>query len=264
VTRSGKVGLIGFVLILIACLVGPLILGDPNKTNLSAAFAGPSASYPLGADGVGRDILTRTLAGGRMDILIAVVASLISFSIGTVLGVAIGYSRGHWTDVAMRALDVLQAFPLLIFAMLLVAFLSHTWTTLVLAIGVAMIPIFIRLTHRETLALRDEPFIDAARCVGNPTWRVLGRHVLPNVITSSLVHLTTTMGAAIIVVGALSFVGVGVQPPTAEWGAMVKEGAEYVATGQWWMALVPGVAVALTVLCLHLIGEGLITSRGVR
>jgi len=253
--RRELLGGVLFAAIVLACLIGPLFADAPNTTNLAARLAAPSGAHWFGTDDIGRDIFARVLVGGRMDLLIGISGALVSAIVGCTLGVLLGAWGGRAGEVVMRSLDVIQAFPLLVFAFALLAFLSRSVLTIVLAVAFVNIPIFIRLTRTETLVVVQLPFVEAARCSGNPRWRLLLRHVLPNVMTSSLAQLTTTAGFAIILTGGLSFLGVGIQPPTAEWGSMVAEGAQYLESGQWWTAVFPGLAIVLTVMSIQLVGD---------
>lgn len=264
---SVLVGGVVFGGIVAVALLAPVIAPHPNQIANAPSLASPSWGHLMGTDDTSRDVLARVLDAARIDLLIALVGALISFGIGSVCGLFLGYVRGKGSELAMRVLDVVQAFPLLVFGLALVSFLAPRFgvtAMLIVAVAFVSIPVFIRLVRSETLAVAEMPFVEAARAVGNPTWRIVLRHVLPNVVTSSLVQLTTTAGYAILTVGALSFVGVGVQPPRPEWGLMILQGSQVLVTGQWWPAVFPGVALFVTVLSLHLMGEGFVRLRRVR
>lgn len=266
-TGSVVVGGIVFLGIVLVALLAPVIAPNPNEIASAPPLSGPGWPHLMGTDDTSRDVLSRVLDAARIDLLIAVAGALISFAIGTVTGLFLGYVRGRGSELVMRVLDVVQAFPLLVFGLALVSFLAPRFgvtAMLIVAVAFVSVPVFIRLVRSETLAVAEMPFVEAARAVGNPTWRIVLRHVLPNVLTSSLVQLTTTAGYAILTVGALSFVGVGVQPPRAEWGLMILQGSQVLVTGQWWPAVFPGVALFVTVLSLHMMGEGFVRLRRVR
>jgi peptide/nickel transport system permease protein len=266
-TGSVIAGGIAFFGIVLVALLASVIAPHPNAIAAAPSLASPSWGHLMGTDDTSRDILARVLDAARVDLLIAVLGALISFGIGSVTGLFLGYFRGKGSELMMRVLDVVQAFPLLVFGLALVSFLAPRFGVtpmLIVAVAFVSIPVFIRLVRSETLAVAEMPFVEAARSVGNPTWRVVLRHVLPNVLTSSLVQLTTTAGYAILTVGALSFVGVGVQPPRAEWGLMILQGSQVMVTGQWWPSIFPGVALFVTVLSLHMMGEGFVRLRSVR
>lgn len=262
--NSGLAGLVIFCIIVILAILAPIIRPDPNAVNLLAPLKAPSWAHPFGTDASGRDQLARVLAAARVDLMIAVVGSLISFAIGSAIGVLVGYVRGPLGEIPMRVLDAIQAFPLLILALAMLAFLGQSISTIIYAVAFVNIPIFIRLVRSETLAVRDLSYMEAARCVGLPTRRIIGRHLLPNVMTSSLTQLTTTAGYAILLTGGLSFLGVGVQPPTSEWGALIESGVEYLVTKQWWLTVFPGLAIVITVLSLQMMSEYFVRRRRVR
>lgn len=266
-TGSVIAGGIAFFGIVLVALLAPVIAPHPNAIAAAPSLASPSWSHLMGTDDTSRDVLARVLDAARVDLLIAVLGALISFGIGSVTGLFLGYFRGKGSELVMRVLDVVQAFPLLVFGLALVSFLAPRFGVtpmLIVAVAFVSIPVFIRLVRSETLAVAEMPFVEAARSVGNPTWRVVLRHVLPNVLTSSLVQLTTTAGYAILTVGALSFVGVGVQAPRAEWGLMILQGSQVMVTGQWWPSIFPGIALFVTVLSLHMMGEGFVRLRSLR
>jgi peptide/nickel transport system permease protein len=253
-----------FGLLALACILAPLIRPGPNTINFAAQLKGPSFTHPFGTDELGRDVLARVLAGGRVDLLIGVVGTLLAYVVGTVIGVGLGYYRGRAGEVAMRGLDAIQAFPLLIFALALLAFIGQSVTTILYAVAFVNIPIFIRLVRVETLSVRDLPYIEAARCVGNPPLRIIRRHILPNVLTSSLTQLTTSIGYAILLTGALSFLGVGIRPPSPEWGSMIQEGSQVLLTGSWWISIFPGVVLFIAVISLQIMGGAVVRSRRIR
>jgi peptide/nickel transport system permease protein len=252
-----------FLTIFVLCLAAPLFTADPNEPDLLGTLQPPSAEHWFGTDGSGRDVFARVLHGGRVDILLAVVGVLLSFAVGGPLGLMLGFFRNRLTEAVMRVLDVLQAFPLLVFALTLLAFTGPEYETFIYAIAFVATPLFLRLVRSETLAVRARPFVEAAEAAGNPRLRVMFRHVLPNVLTSALTQLTTSMASAILLIGALSFLGVGIRPPTAEWGSMIHEGRTYAVTGQWWPTMFPGLGIVLTVLALHTMGEGFVRRRRV-
>jgi peptide/nickel transport system permease protein len=258
------VGAILFALIVALALLAPVIRGGENDINLFAISQGPSWAHPFGTDASGRDQLARVLAAARVDLLIGIVGVLLSFVVGGGIGLLLGYRAGRGSAIFMRGLDALQAFPLLIFALALLAFLGQHVSTIIYAVAFVNVPIFIRLVRTESLSVGQQPFIEAARSVGNPPWRVVSHHLLPNVLTASLTQLTTAVGTAIMLTGGLSFLGVGVQQPTPEWGSLIQVGTQSLSTGRWWLSVFPGLALLITVIALQLIGEGFVRSRRVR
>lgn len=261
---SRNVGLAILALIVVGAVIIPWILADRLETRLGDALLGPSLSHPFGTDPVGRDLFARVAEAARTDVTVAVVGVLLSAVIGGMIGVVVGYSRGRWSGLLMRGLDAFQAFPLLVFALLLLAFVGGGVSTLIIAVGFVNIPIFIRLVRAETLAASRLPYVDAATCVGCSTPRILWRHILPNVLTGALTQTTTAAGYAIILVGALGFLGVGTDPGAAEWGVMIQEGVQYMTSGQWWLIAFPGVAIVVTVVALQMVGESVVKARRVR
>lgn len=262
----GAVGIATFVfaLIVLLAIFAPIVRGGPNDVDLTALSQAPSFAHPFGTDASGRDLLARVLAAARTDLLIGIGGVLLSFVVGGAIGIALGFNRGRFGQVFMRGLDAVQAFPLLIFALALLAFLGQSVSTIILAVGFVNVPIFIRLMRTESLAVSQQPFIEAARSVGNPPWRVVTHHLLPNVLTASLMQFTTAIGGAIILTGGLSFLGVGVKAPQAEWGALIQQGTQALVTGQWWLSIFPGLVLLVTVISLQIIGEGFVQSRRVR
>lgn len=261
---SGAFGLGLFLLIVLLAILAPVIRPNPNAISFGAILEGPSWAHPLGTDATGRDMLSRVLAAARVDLLIGIGGTLVSFVIGATIGLILGYRRTRGSAIAMRMLDAIQAFPLLIFALALLAFLGQSISTIIYAVAFVNIPIFIRLVRSEAAAVCELPFMEAARCIGNPPWRVVMRHLLPNVLTASLTQLTTAVGYAILLTGGLSFLGVGVQAPTAEWGALIQTGVQSLVTGQWWLSVFPGIALVITVFSLQMMGEAFVRGRKVR
>lgn len=261
---SGRIGGIVLLLIIAAAVFAPWLRPDASVPNLDAVLQSPSVEHPFGTNGLGQDVLGRVLLAGRIDLLVSLVGVALSAAIGGVIGVLVGYSRGRWTAWLMRGLDAFQAFPLLVFALLLLAFLGRSASTLILAVAFINVPIFIRLVRSETAAVCELPFVDAAHCVGNSRMRVVVRHVLPNVVTSALTHVTTAAGFAIMLVGALGFLGVGIDPSQPEWGVMIQEGMQYISSKQWWLIFFPSAAIVVSVVSLQALGESLLKSRRMR
>jgi peptide/nickel transport system permease protein len=236
-------------------LVGPLLVADPLATESLAAQQGPSAEHWFGTDKFGRDVFARAVHSARLDLAIGIVISLAAMTVGSLIGVISGY-RGGWVDEAiMRLTDVVLAFPGFVLALILVAVMGNSIPNVVAAVTIAYVPYFIRLTRAEALAQRELEYVDGARLAGNGPWRVALRHVLPNSLGSSLVQATLVAGWAILTVAGLAFLGVGIRPPTAEWGVMVAEGAPDIITGQWWTALFPGGMIVLAVMAFHFVGD---------
>lgn len=211
----------------------------------------------FGTDNAGLDVFSRTLAAPRTDMTIAIVAAFLSMFIGTAFGLVAGFYRNALTEFLMRISDLLQAFPVFITAMILVALSGRNEFNIILALALVYTPIFIRLTRAEVMGQAVRGYVESARAVGNPQWRVAFGHVLPNSLVPSLVQISTTVGFAILLTSGLSFVGAGVRPPTPEWGLMIALGADHIILGEWWGSIFPGVAIALTVFGFAAVGHGL-------
>ncbi|MBX9594177.1 MAG: ABC transporter permease [Roseomonas sp.] len=216
-----------------------------------------SGAFLLGTDGNGMDVLSRVIHGARYAFGIALPAGAIMAVVGIPLGLIAGW-RGGWVDeVLLRVLDVLRAFPTIILALAIVAATGQGFLNVILVVGFLDSPIFARIVRAEVLALRNATFVRAAVAAGNPEWRVLLVHILPNAILGATAQLPLRMAWAVRISATLAFIGIGVQAPAPEWGAMIRQGAEYVISGEWWVALFPGLALIAMVLGLNLAGDGL-------
>ncbi|MDB5764588.1 MAG: diguanylate cyclase [Herminiimonas sp.] len=229
---------------------------DPVATSWSAVRKAPSQAFLFGTDELGRDVLSRVIWGARASLLAGLVSVCISMALGVPIGLLAGYVGG-WTDAAIsRLTDAMLAVPFLILAIALGAFLGPSLTNAMIAIGVSATPVFIRLTRAQVLAVKVEDFIEAARAVGNPHWRIALRHVLPNILPPLIVQSTLAIAAAIIAEASLSFLGLGQQPPAPSWGSMLNTAKNYVDNAPW-MAIWPGLSIFLLVLSFNLLGDGL-------
>lgn len=260
VLREHPLMLVGVVLLgvfLLLAVIGPLLSGDPLTTDGSAILQPPSADHWFGTDRFGRDIFARSVAAIRLDLPVGLVIALLAMVAGAVIGVIAGYWGGTVDELVMRATDVLLAFPGFVLALIIAAVLGDSVRNVIIAVAIAYTPHFIRLTRAQVLGEREREYVDAARITGNSSSRTAFRHVLPNSLRPALVQATLVTGWAILDVAGLAFLGVGIGPPTAEWGVMVAEGANDVITGQWWTALFPGAMIVLAVMAFHLIGDEL-------
>jgi peptide/nickel transport system permease protein len=242
----------------LAAVAAPVIMPyDPDAPDADHALEAPSRRHWLGTDLYGRDQLARIVYAGRVDLLVALAATAIALSLGVVLGAVSGY-RGGWLDqLLMRVIDTIQAFPSFILAMGIAAALGNSVTNIVIAIAITHVPIYGRLIRGEMLRIREMEYAEAARTVGNRQRRIIFHHLLPNCFPPVIVQATLAMGFAILTVAALSYIGLGIRPPTSEWGAMTAEGAGYIVSGEWWIFLFPGVAIMATVLSFNLVGDAL-------
>lgn len=239
-------------------LVGPFLTRySPTKTNPRASLDPPSAEFLFGTDKFGRDVLTRVVHATRLDLAIAASVALSAFAIGSLIGGLAGYYGGWLDDVVMRVVDVMFAFPAFILAMAITGVLGDTVENVIIAIATAYVPYFVRLTRGEMLTVRTHQYADAALSIGNPRWRVMLVHLLPNALTPSLVQVALVFGWAILDAAGLAFLGLGITPPTAEWGVLVSEGAQRLITGEWWVWLFPGAAIVLASFAFSLVGDGL-------
>ncbi|MEO0853461.1 MAG: ABC transporter permease [Cyanobacteria bacterium J06648_11] len=259
--RENPIAFAAFALFLVFLLVG--VLGeaiapyDPLASNAAIALQPPSWQHWFGTDQLGRDVLSRAIAATRLDLGIAVIAVALSFLVGSGLGTCAGYFGGWCDRIISRVIDTLMAFPLFVMAMGLVAALGNSVENIVYATAIINLPLYTRVIRSEVLVRREAGFVEAARLTGNGDWRIMARHLFPNVLPVMMVHVSLNMGWAILNAAGLSFIGLGVQPPTAEWGIMVAEGASYIVSGEWWLALFPGAVLMLAVLCFNLLGDGL-------
>jgi len=245
-------------LIALAAIFAPLIAPyGPDEPDAAAALGAPSWHHWLGTDMYGRDLFSRIIFAARIDLSVAFVATACALAIGALAGAAVGY-RGGWVDnVAMRGVDSVMAFPAFVLAMGITAALGNSTVNVAIAIAITQIPSYLRLIRGEMLRVREMEYADAARTVGNPAWRIVLIHLLPNCLPPLIVQSTLAMGFALLTMASLSFIGLGIQPPQSEWGVMTAEGAQQIVTGEWWLFLFPGLAIMISVLSFNLIGDGL-------
>jgi peptide/nickel transport system permease protein len=246
------------VVLIVIALVAPWIVPyDPNALDLVATLQAPSARHLFGTDQVGRDVFSRVLIAARLDLAIAFASVVISFAIGTCIGGLAAFFGGPTDRAVGRATDVLLTFPLFVVAMAIVAALGNSVQSIIIASAIVNLPFFIRLARSEVNVLRAQQFVEAARAGGNSDLQILFGFVIPNALPTLVVQVSTGLGWAVLNAASLSFIGLGITPPTAEWGIMVAEGATNILSGYWWLAIFPGAALTLTVLCFNLLGDGL-------
>ena len=255
--RGAMLGLVIVIFFVVMAIFAPYIAPyDPVATSWSAVRIAPSAEYWFGTDEIGRDVLSRVVWGSRASLLAGLVSVCISMALGVPIGLLAAYVGG-WTDgLISRFTDSMLAVPFLILAIALAAFLGPSLTNAMIAIGVSATPIFIRLTRAQVLAVKVEDFVEAARAVGNPHWRIALRHILPNVLPPLIVQSTLAIAAAVIAEASLSFLGLGQQPPAPSWGSMLNTAKNFVDQAPW-MAIWPGLSIFLLVLSFNLLGDGL-------
>ena len=230
---------------------------DPIKLDIPARFQPPSLSHLFGTDQYGRDIFTRVLYGARYDLVIAVLAVSLAAGVGTPLGMVSGYFRGPSETLIMRSMDLLLAFPNLLLAMTLAAVLGPSLDNAILAVSIVGIAGYARIAYSATLAAANETYIEAAKALGAPHGRLLARAILPAILAPIVIRATLGMGFTILLAAGLGFIGLGAQPPTPEWGAMINEGRNQVILGRWWTSVFPGLAIVVLVTGFNLLGDGL-------
>ena len=247
-----------FGLLVLCAVLGPsLVPYEPLATNSDQRLLPPSADHLFGTDQLGRDILSRVVVAARLDLGMAVSAVVLSLLIGTALGAVAGYRAG-WVDQAVgRIFDTIMAFPLFVLAMGIVAALGNSVTNIIIATAIINLPFYGRYARAEVNVRRDAAYVEAARMGGNGSFRILWRHIVPNILPPMMVQASLNMGWAILNAAGLSFIGLGVRPPAAEWGIMVSEGASLIFSGEWWTFVFPGMALVLAVFCFNLLGDGL-------
>lgn len=256
-----KLSLVAFcaiVLLIIIAVLAPWIApSDPNEPDANAVLQRPSWAHVLGTDDYGRDELSRVIIASRVDLLVPIVSTLLALLIGSLIGALSGF-RGGWVDqIVMRIMDAVMAFPAFVLAMGLTAAIGSSITNLILVIAVTQVPAYLRQLRAEMLREREMEYAQAAQTIGNPTWRIVFIHLFPNCFPPLIVQATLAMGFALLTLAALSYIGLGIQPPNSEWGEMTSEGAGLMVTGQWWLSLFPGIAIVVTVLIFNVVGDGL-------
>lgn len=255
--RGATVGLCLIGLLIFVALFAPVLAPhSPDALDLQTVCSPPSRDHWLGTDELGRDVLSRLIHGSRIVVVVAISATAVATAVGVVLGLVAGY-YGGWVDtIIMRALDVLLAFPGFLLAIALVAFLGANTLNIVVVVGLTRIPRYARLIRGTVLSVREIEYVQASKAVGSPEIRTMLLHVLPNCIGPTLVYASLTFGDSILTISGLSFLGIGVQPPTADWGSMLSRGREYLMVAPW-LAVCPGAAIFVTVMAINLTGDGL-------
>lgn len=255
--RPAMLGLTILLILVLACIAAPLLTPyEPEKLKLSDALVSPNWPHPLGTDHLGRDVLARLLYGGRLSLMIGFLAVGIGLAVGTPLGAISGY-YGGWVDmIVQRIADILLSFPSILLALSLVAVLGVGLRNVIISVGISAIPSFIRLVRGSVLSIREQTYVEAARAIGVRDWDIIRRHILVNAMAPVIVQATLSLGSTILVAAGLGFLGLGVQPPTPEWGAMLGEGRQYIFSASY-MATFPGLAIFLAVLGFNLLGDGL-------
>ena len=255
----------GLTLIALVLLAGFAVLAlgggwlapyDPLATGVGASLAPPDVHHWFGTDALGRDILSRVISAARLDFGIAIAAVAVSFVIGATLGCLAGFYGGWYDRIIGRLADTIMAFPLFVLAMGVVAALGNTVANIVIATALINLPFYIRVARAEVTMRREAGYVEAARLCGASNRQILALHLFPNVLPPMMVQISLNLGWAILNAAGLSFIGLGVRPPAAEWGIMVAEGAQLIVSGEWWVAFFPGLALMLAVFAFNLLGDG--------
>jgi peptide/nickel transport system permease protein len=255
--KGAVVGLVVIAVMIVLALLAPLLAPyDPIATSWTLVRKPPSALHWFGTDDLGRDILSRVIYGTRASLMAGAISVGIAFGVGVPIGLLSGYRGGFIDALISRITDAMLACPFLILAIALAAFLGPSLSNAMIAIGITTTPIFVRLTRGQTLNVKVEDYVEAARAVGTPPWRIAQMHILPNIMPALLVQATLSIAAAIIAEAALSFLGLGQQPPAPSWGSMLNAAQRFLTNAPW-MAIWPGLGIFLLVLSFNLVGDGL-------
>jgi peptide/nickel transport system permease protein len=246
-----------FALVFLSIFGSAIAPYDPLLTDAEVILQPPSWAHPFGTDNLGRDILSRVIVATKLDLFIAFSAVFLSFFIGSALGAISGYYGGWLDKIIGRVCDSIMAFPLFVLAMGIVATMGNSVENIIYATAIINLPFYARVTRAEVLIRRDAGYVQAAKLNGNSNMRILALQIFPNCLPPMMIQISLNMGWAILNAAGLSFIGLGVRPPDAEWGIMVAQGATYIVSGEWWIALFPGLALMLAVFCFNLLGDGL-------
>lgn len=255
--RSLMIGVVIVAAVVLLVVLAPVIATqNPNTQDVSSTFLSPSGAHLFGTDSFGRDLFSRTLNGGRYTIGASLAIVLLGAFFGTVFGVIAGYLGGIVGFVIMRLVDLMLAFPGILLALAVAAIMGPGLNNGILAVAIVLVPAYVRVVEGATVQIRHLPYVEAAVNLGARPWQVVWRHILPNVRSSIVVLTTSWLGIAALWIAALGFIGLGVQPPTPEWGAILNDGQRYITIG-WWMTVFPGIFLSLFVVGVNLIGDGL-------
>ncbi len=253
--RSAQSGSLILLILIIACLSAPLLTDkDPNSIDPSQTLQPPSLTYPMGTDGIGRDTFARFLYGGQLSLRVGLIAIAIGAVFGITLGMISGYFGGWLDSFISWVTDILLAFPDLLLALAILAILGPGIINAMVAVGISFIPSFMRLTRSSVLTIREMSYVEATKALGGSDFQIMIHHILPNAMRTLLVLVTLGIGSSILAGAALSFLGLGAQPPTPEWGAMLNAGQKFVRQA-WWLTVFPGLGIFLTILSINLIGD---------
>ena len=255
--RGAALGAVIAIALILTAMLAPLLAPyDPIRISLDDVLGPPSPAHPMGTDEQGRDVFSRVMFGARTSLQLGLISIAIAAFSGTVLGLVSGYFGGLANQVIVSAMDVMLAFPGILLAMSIIAILGPGLSNAMIAVGISWVPSYARMVRGSTLSARQLEYVVAAHSVGCQTPRILVRHILPNVIAPVIVLASLGVAGAIVVGASLSFLGLGAQPPTPEWGSMLSTGRNYLRTA-WWLMTFPGLAIVITVMAMNLLGDGL-------
>ena len=255
--RGGMAGLVISIIIVLVALTAPLITRyNPTKQTLRDGLLPPSSEHFFGTDQFGRDIYTRVVYGARISLRVGLIAVAIGVTIGVPVGIAAGYYLGWLDIVVLRLVDLFLAFPSTLLALAIMTVLGASLTNAMIAVGIAIVPQFLRIARGATLSVKEMEYVGAARTIGGSDMHIMARHILPNVLSPLIILTTMQIAGAVLFASGLSFLGLGAQPPTPEWGAMLTAGRIYIREA-WWLPVFPGLAITITILALNLVGDGL-------
>lgn len=255
--KGALAGLAAIALLVLVALLAPVVAPHPpNDQSFRLKLEAPSAEYLFGTDEFGRDIFSRVLYGSRIALRVGLLPVVVALVFGVALGLVAGYYGGTVDQTIMRLIDVLLAFPWLLLAIGIMAILGPGINNVIIAVAIVYIPAFARIVRGSVLSIKAKEYVEAARAIGHPDWRIMSRHVLANAWAPIIVQATLSVGQAIIYAAGLSFIGLGTQPPDADWGVMLASGREYLRDGPW-LGIFPGLAILVTVLAFNLLGDGL-------
>ena len=257
----GMICLVFLVLLILAAAFAPYVTPYPEQgrgePNITERFLAPNSIHIMGTDSLGRDVWTRILFGARISLSIGFTVVIIAVVLGVTLGAVAGYFGGWIDEILMRITDIFLAFPPLLLAITIAAVLGPKTQNTIVAIALTWWPWYTRIVRGQVVSVRERDFVKAAQVIGVPDRIIIRRHIIPNVMSSVLVQAMLDLGAAILTATALSFIGLGTQPPVADWGVMVNEGRQYLLSGRWWLAIFPGAAIFFTTMALNLMGDGI-------
>jgi peptide/nickel transport system permease protein len=250
-------GLIALGLLVLIAVLGPLFDPYSPDSTVYGILSAPSGAHLFGTDEVGRDVLARVFDAIKLDLQLAFIICVLATGVGAIVGLFSGFAGGVVDLVVMRLVDIMMSIPAFILALIIAVVLGNTGQTLVLALALAYAPVAVRIVRSQVLSLRELPMIETSRAIGTPSWKIVIWHLLPNTYSVLTAQATLFLAWAILDTAAMSFIGVGVHPPTPELGAMISEGSQDIVSGQWWVSVFPGIFIALLVISFNLVGDGL-------